>query len=66
MFYLYCVHLGAEPNRFQRMELSHPKQYDYCINSLGYDAVMDLIHIPYAGWTQEDDLHISLEDDWKV
>lgn len=56
MFCLFGVHLEAEPNRFQRMELSHPKQYDYCINNLGCGAVMDFIHVPYAVKKQEVEL----------
>lgn len=56
MFCLYGVHLEAEPNRFQRMEFSHPKQYDYCINNLGCGAVMDFIHVPYAVKKQEVEL----------
>jgi len=47
MFCLYGVHLEPEPNRFQRMQLSHPKQYQYCIYGLGCGKVMDYIGVPY-------------------
>lgn len=47
MFCMYGVHLDPLPNRFQRMELTHPKQYDYCINRMGCGRVMDYIGIPY-------------------
>jgi len=47
----YCMfgcHLEKEPNRFQRMAVEHPNQYDYCINRLGLGAVLDYINVPYA------------------
>lgn len=47
MFCMYGVHLEPLPNRFQRMELTHPRQHDYCINKLGCGAVMDYIGVPY-------------------
>lgn len=47
MFCMYGVHLEPQPNRFQRMELTHPKQYDYCIEGLGCGKVMDFIGVPY-------------------
>lgn len=47
MFCMYGIHLDPEPNRFQRMAVTHPKQYDYCIHSLGCGKVMDFIGVPY-------------------
>lgn len=47
MFCMYGIHLDPEPNRFQRMAVTHPKQYDYCIYSLGCGKVMDFIGVPY-------------------
>ncbi len=47
---MYCpcgAHLEKQPNRFQRMALEHPEQYDYCIHTLGYGAVLDHIGVPY-------------------
>ena len=32
MFCLFGIHLEDEPNRIQKMKLSHPKQYEFCIN----------------------------------
>ena len=48
MFCMFGVHLEKGPNRFQRMALTHPKQYDFCINKLGCGKVLDYISIPYA------------------
>lgn len=47
MFCMFGVHLEPEPNRFQRMKITHPKQYDYCINQLGIGKVLDFIHVKY-------------------
>jgi 3'-phosphoadenosine 5'-phosphosulfate sulfotransferase (PAPS reductase)/FAD synthetase len=46
----YCMfgaHLEKGVNRFQRMAVTHPKEYDYCINKLGCGAVLDYIGISY-------------------
>ena len=47
MFCMFGVHLEQYPNRFQRMEITHPKQHDYCINRIGCGAVLDYIGVPY-------------------
>ena len=47
MFCMFGAHLEKEPNRFQQMKITHPKQYDYCINKLGCGKVMDFCNIPY-------------------
>jgi 3'-phosphoadenosine 5'-phosphosulfate sulfotransferase (PAPS reductase)/FAD synthetase len=47
MFCMFGVHLEKEPNRFQRMKITHPKQYTYCISTLGIGAVLDYIGVPY-------------------
>ena len=48
MFCMFGAHLEKEPNRFQRMALTHPNQYDYCIHKLGCGAALDYIGVPYA------------------
>jgi len=50
MFCMFGAHLEKEPNRFQMMKLTHPKQYDYCIreeNGLGLGKVLDFIGVKY-------------------
>lgn len=32
MFCMFGVHLEKSPNRFEIMKITHPKQYEYCIN----------------------------------
>ncbi|WP_298035373.1 phosphoadenosine phosphosulfate reductase family protein [uncultured Dysosmobacter sp.] len=48
MFCMFGAHLEKNPNRFQRMALTHPKQYDYCIHKLGCGTVLDYIGVPYT------------------
>ena len=47
MFCMFGVHLEKEPNRFQMMKETHPKQYDYCINKLGLGNVLDFIKVKH-------------------
>lgn len=47
MFCMYGCHLEKEPNRFQRMKRTHPKQYEYCMNKLGLKEVLEYIGVPY-------------------
>ena len=48
MFCMFGAHLEKSPNRFERMALTHPKQYDYCINRMGCGKVLDYIGVPYG------------------
>lgn len=57
----FGCHLEKEPNRFQRLKETHPRQYDYCINGgemvdgkwqpskegLGLGKVLDYIGVDY-------------------
>lgn len=47
MFCMFGCHLEKSPNRFEQMKLSHPKQYEYCINKLGLKEVLDYINVKY-------------------
>ena len=44
---MFGCHLEKEPNRFQRMKITHPKQYEYCMDKLGLKAVLEYIGVPY-------------------
>lgn len=47
---MYCgfgCHLEKEPNRFQKLKETHPKQYDYIINTLGMGEVLDYVGVKY-------------------
>lgn len=43
----FGCHMEEYPNRFQRMQETHPKLYDYCIDKLDFKSVLDYINIPY-------------------
>lgn len=47
MFCMFGAHLEKEPNRFQRMKVTHPKQYEYCMEKLGLKKVLDYIGVKY-------------------
>ena len=61
MFCLYGVHLESEPNRFQLMQKTHPKQYQYCIYGLGCGKVMDYIGVSY----KNENLEVSYDGNKK-
>ncbi len=46
MFCMYGVQ-NETPNRFQIMQKTHPKQYDFCMNTLGLKNVMSYMNIPF-------------------
>ena len=48
MFCMFGVHMEEGTNRFQRMFKSHPKQWNYCINTLGCGKVLDFIGVKYV------------------
>jgi len=52
MFCMFGCHLEKEPNRFQRMKQTHPRQWEFCMKpvdegGLGLRDVLDYIHVPY-------------------
>lgn len=47
MFCGFGCHLEKYPNRFQRLAETHPRQYDYIINTLGMGKVLDYIGVEY-------------------
>ena len=47
MFCMFGVHLEKGKNRFQRMNTTHPNQYNFCINTLGCGKVLDAIGVSY-------------------
>ncbi len=61
IFCMFGCHLEKEPNRFQRLKETHPRQYEYCINGgemvegkwqpnkegLGLAKVLDYIGVNY-------------------
>ena len=47
LFCMYGVHMEQSPNKFQRMRITHPHLWDYCINKLNLKQVLDYISVPY-------------------
>jgi len=47
MFCMFGVHLEKGENRFQRMAITHPKQYVYCMEKLGIKEILQYIKVPY-------------------
>lgn len=52
MFCMFGAHLEKEPNKFQRMKATHPKQWEYCMKpvedgGLGLATVLDYIGVKY-------------------
>lgn len=61
IFCMFGCHLEKEPNRFQRLKETHPRQYEYCIGGgemvdgkwqpskegLGLGKVLDYINVKY-------------------
>lgn len=47
MYCLYGIHLESGLNRMQKMKISHPKIYDYCINNLKIGEILDYIAVKY-------------------
>ena len=52
MFCMFGAHLEKEPNRFQRMKETHPKQYAFCMKpkaegGLGLAEVLDYIGVKH-------------------
>lgn len=52
MFCAFGCHLEKQPNRFQKMQKTHPVLYEYCMKDwekggLGLANVLDYINVPY-------------------
>lgn len=50
MFCMFGVQCEKNPNRFQKMKVTHPKQYDFCMKpvsdgGLGLAEVLDYIGV---------------------
>lgn len=59
IFCMFGIHFERNPNRIQRMAVTHPKLYEYCLKDLGVAEVMDYIGVSYA----TNALHMSREGD---
>lgn len=53
MFCPIGCHLDKPINKFQRMKITHPKQWDYCINKLKLGELLDFVGVEYDSYTKE-------------
>jgi 3'-phosphoadenosine 5'-phosphosulfate sulfotransferase (PAPS reductase)/FAD synthetase len=44
---MFGLHLEDEPNRIQRIEVTHPHIHNYLVKHLHYDEVLSYMNIPY-------------------
>lgn len=49
IFCLFGIHLESktELNRFQKLKITHPRQYKFCIEDIGLGKVLDFINVKY-------------------
>ena len=47
MFCMFGTHMEGNPNKFQRMAKTHPKQYEYCMVKLGLKDILEQCGIDY-------------------
>ncbi len=67
---MYCafgVTEETEPNRFQRMQETHPKHYDLCMRSLesgglGMKSVLQYMHVPYETWESVGQMKLNFSE----
>ena len=55
IFCMFGAHLDGRPNRFQRLQKTHPKLWRYCMRDweaggLGMRSVLEYIGIPYESY----------------
>jgi len=62
MFCAFGAHLEKGENRFQRMAISHPKLWNYCINKLGMAEALDYIGVPYMPEKKEHQMGLFNND----
>lgn len=70
---MYCgfgVMNEKEPNRFQRMQESHPKHYNMCMKpveegGLGMQSVLSYMGVPYETWESVGQLRLDIQVDQK-
>ena len=62
MFCGFGAHLEEEPNRFQRMSITHPKCYEICMNlesnGVKYKDALETCEIGTETWEQMGQMNI--------
>lgn len=58
MYCMFGIHMEPKPNRFQRMAITHPKHYKFCLdkikdaNGITIREVLKYMNIPYKPYEQ--------------
>ena len=60
IFCMFGVHLDSEPNRFQRLQKTHPQLWRYCMKpwdkgGLGMREVLEYMGVPYENFMLEEE-----------
>jgi 3'-phosphoadenosine 5'-phosphosulfate sulfotransferase (PAPS reductase)/FAD synthetase len=63
VFCMFGAHLDKHENRFTRLQRTHPKLWDYCINTLKCGEVLDYIGVPYTSLFAEVENASNIKDD---
>lgn len=53
----FGVHMEKSPNRYQRLEKTHPQLHQYCMDKLGFKEVCEYMNIPYKNEEVENEQH---------
>jgi 3'-phosphoadenosine 5'-phosphosulfate sulfotransferase (PAPS reductase)/FAD synthetase len=59
MWCAFGSHMEKGENRFQRMAKSHPKQYKFCMETLGMAKILDYIKVPYRPIPEQKALNLE-------
>ena len=63
VFCMFGVHLeDPNNNRFHKLEKTHPKLHNYCMNKLGMSDVLDYMNVKYSKNKEVDNEQLSLLD----
>lgn len=58
VFCMFGVHLEQHPNRFELMQKTHPKLFEYCMKELHLDKVLTSIGVQYSDMFSEIDFEM--------
>ena len=63
IFCMFGVHLDSEPNRFQRLQRTHPQLWRYCMKpwdkgGLGMREVLEYMGVPYENFMLEEENNV--------
>ena len=63
VFCMFGVHLEEHPNRFERLRITHPKLYEYCMKELRLDIPLNALGVQYEDMFSHIDFEMEKEDE---